>query len=44
MIIPGYSQIIRSSDVTNTGYLKYIPSKELLVDRSSCERFLRSIG
>jgi len=44
VIIPGYSQIIRSSDVTNTGYLKYIPSKDLLVDRSSCERFLRSIG
>ncbi len=44
VIIPGYSHIIRPSDVTNTGFLKYIPTQNLPVSFQLCKSFLERIG
>lgn len=44
IIIPGYTNIIRQPDNTNTGYLRYSPINELTYDQKSVEKFIREIG
>ena len=44
VVIPGYSHVIRPSDVTNTGFLKYIPTNQLPVSIDLCKSFLSRIG
>lgn len=44
VVIPGYAKNIRPSDVTNTGYLQYIPTKSLPVDFSLCQSFIKKTG
>ncbi len=44
LIIPGYAKNIRPSDVTNTGFLKYIPTENLPVDISLCKDFILNTG
>lgn len=44
VVIPGYSHVIRPSDVTNTGFLKYIPSQQQPVSIGLCKTFLEKIG
>ena len=44
LIIPGYARNIRPSDVTNTGYLQYLPTSKLPVDIDLCRTFIKSIG
>ena len=43
VVIPGYSYVIRPSDVTNTGFLKYIPTQNLPVSLRICKSFLETI-
>ncbi len=42
LIIPGYTKIIRSSHVTNTGFLEYLPFDEFKYPRSECFNFIKS--
>ncbi len=44
LIIPGYARNIRPSDVTNTGYLQYIPTSKLPIDIDLCRCFIKSVG
>jgi predicted ATP-grasp superfamily ATP-dependent carboligase len=44
VVIPGYSYVIRPSDVTNTGFLKYIPASQLPVSLDLCKSFLCRVG
>lgn len=44
IIIPGYTDIIRQPENTNTGYLKYSPISDFSYDRYAVEKFIRSIG
>lgn len=44
IIIPGYTDIIRQPENTNTGYLKYSPITELKYDKNAVGKFIRSIG
>lgn len=44
IIIPGYTNIIRQPDNTNTGYLKYSPISGLLYDNVAVEKFIRTVG
>lgn len=42
IIIPGYTKIIRSTSVTNTGFLEYHPISNLNYDQVGCENFIRA--
>lgn len=44
IIIPGFTDIIRQPDNTNTGYLKYSPIAGLTYNQEGVERFVRTIG
>lgn len=44
VVIPGYAKNIRPSDVTNTGFLKYIPTQDLPIDISLCRAFILKTG
>lgn len=44
LIIPGYAKNIRPSDVTNTGFLRYIPTLKLPVEESLCKEFVQTTG
>lgn len=44
IIIPGFTDIIRQPDNTNTGYLKYSPIDKLNYDKLAVERFIKEIG
>lgn len=44
LIIPGYAKNIRPSDVTNTGFLQYIPTSDLPIDMSVCKAFVKQTG
>lgn len=44
IIIPGFTDIIRQPDNTNTGYLKYSPIAGLTYNQVGVERFVRTIG
>lgn len=43
IIIPGYTSIIRQPKNTNTGYLQYLPIRELNFDRSGVERLIQKL-
>ena len=40
LIIPGYAKNIRPSDVSNTGFLQYIPTQKLPIDVVKCQKFI----
>lgn len=42
VIIPGYTEIIRSSEITNTGFLKYLPINNLVFDFDKCKAFIKA--
>ena len=44
IIIPGYTDIIRQPDNTNTGYLLYSPISNLNYDKKAVETFIKKIG
>lgn len=44
VIIPGYTDIIRQPENTNTGYLKYNPINQLNFDLSGVKKFIQTIG
>lgn len=44
VIIPGYTDIIRQPDNTNTGYLKYIPFNWEIVEKEKIIAFLDDLG
>lgn len=44
IIIPGFTDIIRQPDNTNTGYLVYSPIKKLNFDMKPAEEFIKKIG
>lgn len=44
IIIPGYTDIIRQPDNTNTGYLKYSPITGFPYNSVAVEKFIRAIG
>lgn len=41
VIIPGFTEIIRSSSTTNTGFLKYRPISELNYNQKACIDFIK---
>ena len=44
IIIPGFTELIRQPQNTNTGYLRYRPIAELNNDMQSVYKFIRNIG
>lgn len=42
VIIPGFSNILRSSETTNTGFLKYSPISDLKYDKFKSIEFIRA--
>ena len=44
IIIPGYTDIIRQPDNTNTGYLLYSPISNLNYDKKAVKTFIKKIG
>lgn len=44
IIIPGYTDIIRQPDNTNTGYLLYTPIEKFEYDKKAVESFIKKIG
>lgn len=44
ILIPGYTEIIRQPENTNTGYLKYSPIDKLSYNKKAVESFIKRIG
>lgn len=44
IIIPGFTEIIRQPDNTNTGYLLYSPIEKLEYDKVAVEKFIKRIS
>ncbi len=44
LIIPGFTQIIRQPQNTNTGYLKYSPIEELDIEMHKIKDFIQKLG
>lgn len=42
VIMPGYTQIIRSSETTNTGFLKYLPIDSINLEKEKCIKFIQA--
>lgn len=44
VVIPGFTNIIRQPNNTNTGYLKYCPIEELEYDISKVKNYIKELG
>ncbi len=44
IILPGVARIIRPSEVSNTGFLKYIPTNILPISEVKCKEFIARTG
>lgn len=44
LIIPGVSHCIHPSPVTNTGFLRYEPLKDAVVNFDACRKFMATVG